>query len=158
MEEAAGDCTNLHISYPALVYGFLHIMRANREGDVAAPDVAIQADGKVVDSIERYYATLARITNRGDMRNDFTRYEAVAIALVHPRGANVAEVVEDYPLADSPLAFARFFDKLYAAYDLRYVYSAPALERQTRRLEWAPDSPIISDAASCGFVPRVAPL
>lgn len=33
MEEAIGDCTNLHISYPNLVYGFLHIMKAN----VAAP-------------------------------------------------------------------------------------------------------------------------
>ena len=31
MEEAVGDCTNLHISYPALVYGFLQVMRANRE-------------------------------------------------------------------------------------------------------------------------------
>ena len=28
MEEAIGDCTNLHISYPNLVYGFLHIMKA----------------------------------------------------------------------------------------------------------------------------------
>ena len=29
MEEAVGDCTNLHISYPALVYGFLHVLKAN---------------------------------------------------------------------------------------------------------------------------------
>src|SRR5437762_3146836 len=33
MEEAAGDCTNLHISYPTLVYGFLHVMRATRAED-----------------------------------------------------------------------------------------------------------------------------
>lgn len=26
MEEAAGDCTNIHISYPNLVYGFFHVM------------------------------------------------------------------------------------------------------------------------------------
>ena len=32
MEEAAGDCTNLHISYPALVYGFLHVMRKSTRG------------------------------------------------------------------------------------------------------------------------------
>lgn len=31
MEEAVGDCTNLHIAYPALVYGFLQVLRANRE-------------------------------------------------------------------------------------------------------------------------------
>jgi hypothetical protein len=30
MEELIGDCTNLHISYPALVLGYLHVMRANR--------------------------------------------------------------------------------------------------------------------------------
>jgi hypothetical protein len=31
MEEAVGDCTNLHIAYPALVYGFLEVLRANHE-------------------------------------------------------------------------------------------------------------------------------
>lgn len=36
MEEAVGDCTNLHISYPNLVYGFLHVLRGNREGPVAS--------------------------------------------------------------------------------------------------------------------------
>ena len=30
MEELIGDCTNLHISYPALVLGYLHLLRANR--------------------------------------------------------------------------------------------------------------------------------
>jgi hypothetical protein len=99
---------------------------------------------------------MARIANRGDMRNDVSRYEAVAIALVHPRGVNIAEVVEDYPLVESPLAFGRFFEKLYAAYDLRFVYAAPALEAQSRRLEWAVDSPALPDAQAVGFVPRLA--
>jgi hypothetical protein len=31
MEELIGDCTNLHISYPALVLGYLHLLRANRK-------------------------------------------------------------------------------------------------------------------------------
>lgn len=30
LEEAVGDCTNLHISYPALVYGFFQVVRRNR--------------------------------------------------------------------------------------------------------------------------------
>jgi len=30
MEELIGDCTNLHISYPTLVLGYLHLLRANR--------------------------------------------------------------------------------------------------------------------------------
>lgn len=157
MEEAAGDCTNLHISYPALVYGFLHIMRANRIEDVvAANDVAIQQDGAIVPAIQRYHDAMARITNRTDMRNDISRYEAVAIVLVHPRGDNIAEVVGDFPLASSPLALDRFFDRLYQAYDLRFVYTAPALEGQTKRLEWDPNSAVLVDAQAKGFVPRLA--
>ncbi|MFO0790334.1 MAG: hypothetical protein U0805_12845 [Pirellulales bacterium] len=157
MEEAAGDCTNLHIAYPALVYGFLHVMRANLAKDVSNPnDVAIQADGTIVQTIKRYHDAMARITNRSDMRNDVSRYEAVAIALVHPRGDNIAEVVNDFPLSSSPLAFDRFFERLYAAYDLRFVYSAPALHSTTRRLEWDPGSPIMPDAQAAGFVPRFA--
>lgn len=31
MEELIGDCTNLHISYPTLVLGYLHLLRANRQ-------------------------------------------------------------------------------------------------------------------------------
>ncbi|MGO8688933.1 MAG: hypothetical protein ACLQLG_04810 [Thermoguttaceae bacterium] len=56
MEEAVGDCTNLHISYPALVYGFLQVMRANREGEGVSPnDVAICRNGDVSDAISRYH-------------------------------------------------------------------------------------------------------
>jgi hypothetical protein len=157
MEEAAGDCTNLHISYPALVYGFLHVIRANRREDVNnANDIAIQDDGAVVSTIQRYHDAMARITNRNDLRDDVSRYEAVAIALVHPRGDNVAEVVGDYPLAASPLALSRFFDRLYEMYDLRFVYSAPALEKQTRRLEWAADSSVFPLAKQLNFEPRIA--
>jgi hypothetical protein len=159
MEEAAGDCTNLHIAYPALVYGFLHVIRANRASDVEQRnDVAINDDGIVVDSIQRYHDAMARITNRSDLRNDVSRYEAVAIALVHPRGPNVAEVVGDFPIKDSPIAFSRFFEKLYQAYDLRFVYSAPALVSRTRRLEWAPDSPVIQTAISAGMIPRIGAI
>lgn len=155
MEEAAGDCTNLHMSYPTLVYGFLHIMRANRLEDVAdRNDAALLPDGAVVDSIRRYHDAMSRLTGRMDLREDVSRYEAVAIALVHPRGESVAEVVGEYPLADSRLAFSKFFDFMYATYDLRFVYTAPALEKVTRRLLWAEDSPIIADAVSAGFSPR----
>lgn len=155
MEEAAGDCTNLHISYPALVYGFLHVIRANLAADVSdRNDVAINADGTVVDSIQRYHDVISRLTNRGDLRNDVSRYEAVAIALVHPRGTNVAEVVGDFPLATSPVAFERFFDRLYSAYDHRFVYAAPALESKTRRLVWDRSSPAVPLAKALGFIPR----
>ncbi len=157
MEEAAGDCTNIHIAYPALVYGFLHIMRANLAEDVTKPnDIAIQSDGTIVPTIVRYHDAMARITNRQDIRNDVSRYEAVAIALVHPRGTNVAKLVDNFPITSSPLTFDRFFEKLYQCYDLRFVYAAPALQAQTKRLEWDPDSPIHADALACGFVPRIS--
>ena len=29
LEEVVGDCTNIHIAYPAPVYGFVHVSRAN---------------------------------------------------------------------------------------------------------------------------------
>lgn len=157
MEEAAGDCTNLHMSYPALVYGFVHVMRANRSEDVPnRNDVALLPDGTVVDVIQRYHDAMSRLTGRFDLRDDVSRYEAVALALVHPRGANVAEVINEYPLAESRLAFADFFSTLYQAYDLRFVFTAPALESVTRRREWSNDSPILDDASAAGFLPRLA--
>jgi hypothetical protein len=33
MEETIGECTNLHITYPALVLGYLVLLRANRRVD-----------------------------------------------------------------------------------------------------------------------------
>lgn len=156
MEEAAGDCTNLHISYPALVYGFLHVMRANRPENVSdANDIAIDNQNKIVDSIQRYHDAMARITNRSDLRNDVSRYEAVALALVHPHGTNVAEVVGDFPLQSSPITFEHFFKKLYDVYDLRFVYSAPALKSKTERLCWVHNSPVIQAAIEAGLNPRI---
>jgi len=50
MEEAIGDSTNLHIMYPGLVYGFLHFLKANREGEapLAPNDIALTASGEPV--------------------------------------------------------------------------------------------------------------
>ena len=36
LKEAIGDCTNIHLGYPALVYGFLIAIRANRDGEIPA--------------------------------------------------------------------------------------------------------------------------
>lgn len=156
MEEAAGDCTNLHIAYPALVYGFLHVMRANRAEDVSqSNDIALLPDSRPVESIIRYHDAMARITNRSDLRNDVSRYEAVALALIHPRGDDIATIVGGYPAAESPLIFDAFFAQLYRCYDLRFVYSAPSLKRHTARLEWDRDSPVVEDAIRAGFEPRI---
>jgi hypothetical protein len=48
MEELIGDCTNLHISYPTLVLGYLHLLRANRRvGEVV--DLIDADEDDVVD-------------------------------------------------------------------------------------------------------------
>lgn len=174
LEEAVGDCTNIHIAYPALVYGFLHLMRANREGpvpengmnflidkdkqnsDVLDADVAIWANGEVDTSIKRYHDALARLAGRRDMRDDITRYESMAVVLVSPGESTLGETVSTYPPLDSPLHFDRFFSSIYQQYDLRFVYGAPNLAGMTRRLAWDPDSPAISHECIAGIEPRIA--
>jgi len=157
MEEAVGDCTNLHISYPALVYGFLHVIKANREGETASPnDIAVFSDGSIADTITRYHDTMARLTNRLDVRNEASRYEAVALALVNTVAPNRGELLTTYPMPDSPLSFEKFFPALYGTYDLRFVYCAPALKPVTQRLEWAADSPALTLPQVTGLKPRVA--
>lgn len=157
MEEAVGDCTNLHIAYPALVYGFFQVMRANREGQLTPQnDVAICQDGQVAESIRRYHDVLARLADRDDVRAETTKYEAVAMTLVNPEPPSVGEIVATFPPSSSSLLLGTFFEKLYAQYDLRFVFSAPALKSITRRLEWDPDSPVIHDSRVSQFNVRVA--
>lgn len=155
MEEAAGDCANLHIAYPALVYGFLHVLKANREGPgVERNDVAVRGDGQVVDSICRYHDVLSRLTDREDLRNEVSKYEAVALALADPGKKNAGRWVPAYPPAESPLLHEGFFERIYRTYDLRFVFSAPALARTTRRLEWAHDSPAFEAVKPSEYQPR----
>jgi hypothetical protein len=157
MEEAAGDCANLHIAYPALVYGFLHVLKANREGRGVKPDdVAVRRDGKIVDAICRYHDVLTRLTRREGLRNEVSKYEAVALALACADTPSVGEWIPGYPQRGSPLLFSDFFDRMYREYDLRFVYSAPALAHATRRLGWGPDSPVFRQPGIAGFQPRLA--
>ncbi len=156
MEEAVGDCTNLHISYPALVYGYLVVIRANRQGpDTPSNDVAIKADGTIVDSIRRYHDVLVRLAGRNDVRAEASKYESVALALVNPEEPGFGEVLPSFPEPDSPLKLRSFFATLYEQYDRRFVYAAPALESRTRRHEWASNSPILDREDLDEFFPRV---
>lgn len=157
MEEAIGDCTNLHISYPTLVYGFLHVLRATRQAPgVARNDVCVSTDGSVVDSISRYHDVLARLEGRQDIRDEKSKYEAVALVLAEPGQPAPGSVLANFPAAGSPLLLSEFFEKVYKAYDLRFVYAAPALEPQTERWAWDPASPALSDARSADYAARVA--
>src|SRR5262245_34714314 len=81
MEEAVGDCTNLHITYPAMVTGYLFVMRAHTHaawvaaqaetGGSPVPgraigqnDIAIQASGEPVEAIVRFHNALRELTGR----------------------------------------------------------------------------------------------
>lgn len=157
MEEAVGDCSNLHIAYPALVYGFLHVLRGNRQDkDAERNDTAILANGNVVDSIARYHDVLARLTGRADLRNEVSKYEAVAISMINPYEPDIGLIVQSFPDSSSALLVDRFFPTLYRQYDLRFVYAAPSLAGTTRRVEWDPESPALADMLERDYEPRVA--
>jgi hypothetical protein len=178
MEEAVGDCTNLHITYPAMVTGYLFVMRAHRQDAVTAAqatepsanppasgravaqnDIAIQLSGEPVESVVRFHNAVRELTGRRGIRSDVSRYEAAALALVDPATAEPGDVLASYPTADSPLRVERFFQTLYLRYDERYVYSAPDLKTVTRRREWVPESPALlslPQGLALDYEPRLA--
>lgn len=157
MEETIGECTNLHITYPAMVFGYLFVIRANRlveeaaaiaENEDAPPakqlkanDIAMAIGGEPVESIIRFHYALRELTGRRGIRNDVSRYEAVSLALVEMADADLGTLLPNYPAEDSPLRLEQFFETLYLRYDERFVYAAPDLKSVTQRLEWAPESP-----------------
>lgn len=164
MEETIGECTNLHITYPALVFGYLFVIRANEAPDVAAlanpppgerpmrqiapNDVALTESRRPVESIVRFHSALGALTGRNGIREDASRYEAISLALIDTRDGAVGNPLPEFPPPDSPLRLEHFFETLYRSYDERYVYSAPDLKSKTRRLEWSLDSPALESDVS----------
>lgn len=156
MEEAVGDCSNLHIAYPALVYGFLHVLRGNREDkDAERNDTAILANSDVADAIARYHDVLVRLTGRADLRNEVSKYEAVALSMINPYEPDIGSLVHSFPESSSALLLDRFFPTLYQQYDLRFVYAAPSLAATTRRVEWDAKSPALADMPERDYEPRM---
>ena len=141
LEETIGECTNIHMAYPTLVFGYLFLMRANRQGQVATTDVVIDDSGHPVDGVLRFHQALGAMTGRLGLRNDVSRYESIALALVETAPSVPGALHTDFPPPESPVHFDRFFESMYGRYDERYVVSAPQLVSRTRRLEWSPDSP-----------------
>ncbi len=175
MEETIGECTNLHITYPALVFGYFFVIRANRtlgaaaelisEADeespqkqLAANDIAIGEGGEPVEAIIRYHAALRDLQGRRGIRNDVSRYEAVGLTLIEVEGENQGLSFDHFPPAESPLRIEDFFPTLYLRYDERYVFGAPDLKSVTGRLCWNEDSPAFKVEAlkGAGYAPRIA--
>jgi hypothetical protein len=163
MEETIGECTNLHITYPALVLGYLVLLRANRlietllddaatepseqaeapsdARTLGANDIAMTEDGAPVAGIVRFHNALQEMVGRRGIRDDLSRYEAIGFGLVEMHGPKRTHLLDSFPGVRSALNLGIFFDTLYARYDERFVVSAPDLSRVTRRLEWARESP-----------------
>lgn len=147
MEEAVGECTNLHMAYPALVTGYFSVLRAHREDSrpgLAAGDIAIRKDGDPVDGIVRYHEALRNLEGRADLRDTISKYEAVALMLTETGGTDIGRSTADFPPVDSPLRAERFFETIYRRYQERFVLAAPTFERRnvTPRIEWDADSPL----------------
>lgn len=171
MEETIGECTNLHITYPALVLGYLVLLRANRhvdalledtaaaEGDpgrqLAANDIAIAEGGEPVAAIMRFHNALREMVGRRGIRNDVSRYEAIGFGMVEMEAPSRGALLANYPESDSELRLERFFETLLLRYDERFVTSAPDLASKTRRLEWAADSPALQGLA-VDYEPRTS--
>jgi hypothetical protein len=129
---------------------------------LSANDIAIQKGGAPVETIIRYHTALRELTGRRGIRDDVSRYEAVALALVESNTAAPGTVLDNFPPQDSPLRFEQFFQALYLRYDERYVYAAPDLKSVTRRREWAESSPVLADLEhafirkTLDYEPRIA--
>jgi hypothetical protein len=164
MEEAIGDSTNLHVMYPGLVYGFLSLIRANREKEgYIRNDMGIARDGNISGQIQRYYAALSEMTGRRFVRNDFTRYESVGLALVENDPERLGLFNMDFPPSDSMLRIESFFRRLYEIYDIRFPLRAEYL-KGIRRFEWLTTSPLFAELTEqtdqsidqvLGYLPRI---
>jgi hypothetical protein len=164
MEEAIGDSTNVHVMYPGLVYGFLSLIRANREtAGYERNDVGVHADGNISPQIVRYCAALSEMTGRRFVRDDYTRYESVGLAVIENEGEDAGAIVSNFPPPDTPLRIESFFSRLFEVYDLRYPLRAEHLV-SARRVAWDENSPFFKEIveshgepldAILGYSPRV---
>jgi hypothetical protein len=151
MEEAPGDCANIHMMYPGFVFGFLHLIRFAKATEVKSPnDASFDAQGKPLDSIVRYHNALSALTGRTTITDAPMRYESVGL-LVYRCLDGKAEVWPNYPPPESPIHCSRFFQKLYDIYDLRYAY--PDSSGRNHRRMWSVPKGALNDKvdAATGF-------
>jgi hypothetical protein len=143
-EEAIGDCANIHIMYPGLVYGFVHFLRATDASDhsLKPNDILLDKSRNVMPSVKDYARILEGLTGRALVRNDYSRYESVALALLRANAVEGASsFFGEFPGPKSPLSLETFFATLYRVYDLRfsYTYTDPGV-KHLKRVMWHQDS------------------
>jgi hypothetical protein len=146
MEEALGECTNVHLMYPGLVFGFLHLIKFAKESEVGiVADASFDKNDQPLPAIRRYHDVLLALGGRSTITDPGMRYEAVGL-LVYRSTPSGPAIWDAYPPPDSPVHFARFFQRLYELYDLRFGYPDP--DGPNIRKVWSPqfaDLPKIID-------------
>jgi hypothetical protein len=143
MEEAPGDCVNIHMMYPGFVFGFLHFIKFAQPTDVSSPtDVSFNAQSQPLESIVRYYNALCALTGRITITDPPMRYESIGLVIYRCTG-DKAEIWPGYPPADNPLHYSKFFQRLYDLYDLRYAY--PDAGGRTHRKAWTNPAASLAD-------------
>ena len=160
MEETIGECTNLHITYPALVFGYLFIIRANRKTDpsdqeiprpserqvrqIAPNDIALMDSDRPVESIIRFHSALGALTGRCGIREDASRYEAISLAMIDTLDSGIGQPLSDFPPADSPLRLEISLKPSISATTSATSTARRISSRKPRRIEWSPDSPALN--------------
>ncbi len=143
MEDAPGDCVNIHMMYPGFVFGFLHLIRFGQvSGGLSANDASFDAQGHPLDSIVRYHNALCALNGRGAISDPAMRYESIGMLVYRCHGERV-EIWPDYPAEESPVHYAKFFQRLYDAYDLRYAY--PDSRGHNHRKSWNVSAEVLMD-------------
>lgn len=124
MEEALGECTNVHLMYPGFVFGFLHVIKFSKESEVLKTDASFTKSDEPLPAIKRYHEVLISLSGRSTITDPGMRYEAVGL-LVYKCEGDGAQIWNGYPPTSSPVHFSRFFQRLYDIYDLRFAYPDP---------------------------------
>ncbi|MGC2506888.1 MAG: hypothetical protein WA369_09530 [Candidatus Acidiferrales bacterium] len=142
MEEALGECTNVHLMYPGFVFGFLHLIKFSKASETGRQDASFAENDEPLDLMKRYHEVLVALSGRHVITDSGMRYESVGLLVYRCRGQR-AEIWQGYPPSDSPVHFSRFFKRLYDLYDLRFGYPDP--DGQNIRKAWQPRGPSIQE-------------
>ncbi len=151
MEEALGDCANIHMMYPGFVFGFLHFIKYASTPAAAPADASFDSEGKPLEKLIRYHDVLVSLAGRTTITDPAMRYESVGL-VIYQCANGTATVSPGYPAKTSPVHYTKFFQRLYDIYDLRYAY--PDASGKSRRKTWRiPDGsvPLTELDHGCGF-------
>ena len=110
--------------------------------------------------VHRYLSLrlVIEMAGRRFVRNDYTRYESVGLALVENGKRGAGSVHGEFPAQDSPLRIERFFSRLYEVYDLRFPFRGESVAAAFRKA-WSPESPVFRELGEVpgrlGYSPRL---